>query len=141
VRSNERLATERRAPVLAQFEVDPAPRKLRDSLKSADEALASVEADTRHRVARLLAEVVGRSSDPRRNPHGLLRIAFTLTEETVRVDVSGPALLTPSDGGDPKRDRPGVLPAWVLYELADRWALDRRRREPAMWFLITRNAS
>jgi hypothetical protein len=130
---------ERRAPTLAQFEVNPSPRKLRDSLKRADEALASVEDRTRRRVARLLAEVIGRSSDPRRTPHGLIQIAFTLTPTTVRIDVSGPALLLPSEVDDSQQDRTAVFPAWILQAFADRWALDRRRRDAAMWFLLARS--
>jgi hypothetical protein len=86
----------------------------------------------------LLTEVIGRSSDPRRQPRGLIRIDITVLATAVRIEVAGPALLTPSELGQPDPARHLALPGWVLDDVADRWGLDRRSEDPAMWFLIDR---
>lgn len=127
---------ERRERPTAQFAVDPTPLKLRQTLSLADAALASVEPTVARRVRILLTEVIGRSSDPRRNPGSPINIEIGILEASVRVDVSGPDLLIPPKQGESAIAGDAVLPNWLLDDMADQWGVDARNSEPAMWFLV-----
>jgi len=128
---------ERRETPTARLMVDPTPLKLRETLGRADAALASAPPAVARRVRILLTEVIGRSSDPRRQPRGPISIDIDIMDTAVRVDLSGPALVTPGEPSEPGGADDAVLPPWLLDDMADRWGVDaRRNNEPAMWFLV-----
>jgi len=117
--------------------VDPTPLKLRETLGRADAALASAPPAVARRVRILLTEVIGRSSDPRRQPRGPISIEIDIMDTAVRVDLSGPALVTPGEPSEPGGADDAVLPPWLLDDMADRWGVDARmNNQPAMWFLV-----
>ena len=134
--SNGALA-EHPAPV----EVDPDPRKLRQSLRELSDMWRWLEPDTARRVRLLLIEIVGRSSDPRRHPHGSIRLVLNVRPEVVRIEASGPGLLTPSQLERPNRESERLFPQWVIEDLADRWAIDSPSSDPAVWFEIDRRST
>ncbi len=134
---SEGPSSERRETPTARLMVDPTPLKLRETLGLADAALASAPPAVARRVRILLTEVIGRSSDPRRPARGPISIEIDITDTAVRVDLSGPALVTPSEPSEPGGADDALLPAWLLDDMADRWGVDARRNsEPAMWFLV-----
>jgi len=117
--------------------VDPTPLKLRETLGRADAALASAPPAVARRVRILLTEVIGRSSDPRRQPRGPISIEIDIMDTAVRVDLSGPALVTPGEPSEAGGADDAVLPPWLLDDMADRWGVDARmNNQPAMWFLV-----
>jgi hypothetical protein len=124
----------------APVEVDPDPRKLRQSLRQLSDMWRWLEPDTARRVRLLLTEIVGRSSDPRRRPHGSIRLVLSVRPDIVRIEASGAGLLTPSQLERPNRESERLFPQWVIEDLADRWAIDSPSRDPAVWFEIDRRA-
>jgi hypothetical protein len=134
--SNGALAEIR--PPGSPIEIDPDPRKLRESLRQLSGLWRSLEPDTARRLRLLLIEIVGRSSDPRRHPHGSIRLSVEVLPEVVRIDASGSGLLAPSQLERPSRESERLFPQWVIEDLADRWAIDSPSRNPAVWFEIDR---
>jgi hypothetical protein len=125
----------------ARFEIDPDPRRLRESLRRLSDMWRWLEPETARRVRLLLIEIVGRSADPRRQPQGSIRLSLTLRPELVRIEAAGPGLLTPSQFERPNRESERLFPQWVIEDLADRWAIDSPSRDPAVWFEIDRRAT
>jgi hypothetical protein len=125
----------------ARFEIDPNPRRLRESLRQLSDMWRWLEPETARRVRLLLIEIVGRSADPRRHPQGSISLSLTLRPDFVRIEASGPGLLTPSQFERPNRESERLFPQWVIEDLADRWAIDSPARDPAVWFEIDRRAA
>jgi hypothetical protein len=122
----------------AQFEVDPDPRRLRESLRKLADMWRWLEPETARRVRLLLVEIIGRSADPRRRAHGSIRLTLRVQPDVVRIEASGPGLLTPSQYERPNRESERLFPQWVIEDLADRWAIDSPASDPAVWFEIDR---
>jgi hypothetical protein len=125
----------------ARFEIDPNPRRLRESLRQLRDMWRWLEPESARRVRLLLIEIVGRSADPRRQPQGAISLSLTLRPDVVRIEASGPGLLTPSQFERPNRESERLFPQWVIEDLADRWAIDSPADDPAVWFEIDRRAT
>jgi hypothetical protein len=125
----------------ARFVVDAEPRTLRESLRQLSDMWRWLEPGTARRVRLLLIELVGRSADPRHHPHGSISLALRVHPELVRIEASGPGLLTPSEPERSSRESERLFPPWVIEDLADRWAVEGPAHDPAVWFEIDRRAS
>ena len=125
----------------ARVEINADPRRLRESLRQLSDMWRWLEPPTARRVRLLLIELVGRSSDPRHHPHGSIRLALKVLPDFVRIEASGPGLLTPTEPERPNRESERLFPPWVIEDLADRWASEGTSRDPEAWFEIDRNAT
>jgi hypothetical protein len=123
----------------ARVEINSDPRRLRESLRQLSDMWRWLEPATARRVRLLLIELVGRSSDPRHRPHGSIRLALKVLPDFVRIEASGPGLLTPSEPERPHRQSEQLFPPWVIEDLADRWAVEATSPDPAVWFEIDRH--
>lgn len=139
-RGSEQLgATERREAPTTKLEIDPDPRKMRQSIALLEDALRELEGEPARRVRLLVSEIVARSASARHRPPGSICLEINISASRVRIEVSGRALLTPTDNGERDRKSEALFPYWALDGLADRWSLDRRARGPAMWFEVRRD--
>jgi hypothetical protein len=122
--------------------VDPTPLKLRETLGRADAALASAPPAVARRVRILLTEVIGRSSDPRRQPRGPISIDIDIMDTAVRVDLSGPALVSRAKPAAPTMRccLPGFSTTWptagastpagTMSRRCGFWSSSDRRADP-----------
>ena len=132
------VADRREAPAVT-LEIDPDPRKLRQSIALLEGTLRELEAEPARRVRLLVSEIVARSAGGRNRARGSICLEISVGASRVRLEVWGPALLTPSETDESDRKTEPLFPYWALEGLADRWGLDRRSRTPAMWFEICRD--
>jgi hypothetical protein len=125
--------SDRREEPLLRFALDPAPGRLREVLRELDWELVDLEPRSVERVRLALSEVLTRSTG--NGDHIVIEI-FVLSE-TIRIELSGPALALPEDLAQP-RDDGATFPSWLLSQLADGWGVDRRRSERGIWLLLER---
>ena len=125
---------DRRAPLEAHLELDPDPKKLRESLERATDALPPLEPDTARKVRHLIAEIIARSFGSETATPICLDIAVLST--AVRVEAYG-AQVSPERWKRGGEDDP-PFPAWAIDDLADSWDVDRRTEGPAVWFCVER---
>ena len=114
-------------------EIDSDARGLRESLKRLSALWRRLEPSTAQRVRFLLTEVVSRLADPRRRASGPISVRLEVLVRFIRIEISGPGLLTPHEvaGAD------GLsFPVWVIEDLAERWGSGPG--EEAIWFEIDR---
>ena len=135
--SHDQVAERREAP-LVRVVIDPAPRRLRQTLAVVDERLAEVEAPTVRRVRLILSEIVGRSAGPRSAGGDQIHMEIEVLRDSVRIELSGKSLTLPEAGAREQDYGRSPFPSWVLFDLADRWGIDRRQSEPGIWLLVDR---
>jgi hypothetical protein len=129
---------ERREAALVRLAIDPAPRRLRQTLAMVDERLAEVEAPTLRRVRLVLSEIIGRSSSPELAAKGPIRMEIELLNDAIRIELTGEALVLPEALARGRDEGRSPFPGWVLGDLAHSWGIDRRRAEPGLWLLVKR---
>jgi hypothetical protein len=129
---------ERREAPLVRLAIDPAPRRLRQTLTQVDKRLAQVEPPTVRRVRLILSEIVGRSSQPRSHRADPIRMEIELLRDSVRIELAGESLTLPEAGAREQDYGRSPFPSWVLFDLADKWGIDRRQSEPGIWLLVNR---
>jgi hypothetical protein len=114
-------------------EIDSDARGLRESLKRLSALWRELEAGTAQRVRFLLTEVVSRVADPRRRPRGPISVRLDVLAAFVRIEITGPGLLTPYGPAD----LDGLsFPSWVIEDLAERWGSGPS--DDAIWFEVER---
>jgi len=129
---------DRRGAMEAHLELDPDPRRLRQSLQRVTDALAQLEPETARKVRHLVVEIIARSFDRHRPAEAQICLDICVLPTAVRVEASGGAISTESweRGGG----RESGFPTWAVDDLVERGALDRRTEEPSLWFLVEREA-
>jgi hypothetical protein len=121
--------------------LDPDVRRLRESLGRLRDMLVSLDPASAGRARMLASHVIARSSDTRRERRGPIFLAVHVLPRTVRIEVWGPGLRMPTQG-DSVVSIDWLCPEWTLEGgLADRWGVDRDRRDPAVWFEVDRLAT
>jgi hypothetical protein len=114
-------------------EIDSDARGLRESLRRLSALWRLLEPSTAQRVRFLLTEVVSRVADPRRKGHGPISVRLDVRTTFVRIEITGPGLLTSQPG--PSADELS-FPVWVIEDLAERWG--RGPADGGIWFEIDR---
>jgi hypothetical protein len=114
-------------------EIDSDARSLRESLHRLSGLWRLLEPGTAQRVRFLLTEVVSRVADPRRESRGRITVRLDVLSTFVRIEITGPGLLT-RRGGQVVDEL--SFPVWVIEDLAERWGRDPA--EGAVWFEIDR---
>jgi hypothetical protein len=135
--SRDQVGERREAP-LVRLAIDPAPRRLRQTLALVDERLAEVEAPTLRRVRLILSEIVGRSAEPPSASGDPIHMEIDVLHDSVRIELAGGSLALPEAGAREQDYGRSPFPSWVLFDLADNWGIDRRQSEPGIWLLVDR---
>jgi hypothetical protein len=121
----------REHPVL-RFAVDRSGGRLREVLAEVDWQLVDLEYSSVGRVRLVLTEILARTQRDAE-----VHIEILVLWETIRIELSGPSLAMPENlvarpGDDPS------FPSWFLTNLVDRWGIDHRKSERAIWLLLER---
>jgi hypothetical protein len=115
-------------------EIDSDARGLRESLRRLSALWRLLEPSTAQRVRFLLTEVVSRVADPRRRGHGPISVRLDVRATFVRIEITGPGLMTSRAGSGSDELS---FPVWVIEDLAERWG--REPADRAIWFEIDRS--
>ena len=118
---------------MLSFAVGPPRGRLREVLQEVDLALVDLERASVGRVRLVLTEMLGRSA--RRGNR--IRIEIFVLSETIRIELSGPSLAMPENLVAGRGDE-ASFPSWLLTQLVERWGIDHRRSDRAIWLLLKR---
>jgi hypothetical protein len=113
--------------------IDSDARGLRESLRRLSTLWRLLEPGTAQRVRSLLTEVVSRVADPRRNTRGPISVRLEVLATFVRIEITGPGLLTSHEGTGADELS---FPVWVIEDLAERWGTDPA--DGTIWFELDR---
>jgi hypothetical protein len=94
-------------------------RRLRESLSQMSVLWRQLESGTARRARFLVSDVVSRIADPRRGPRGPIRVRLEVFAAFVRIEISGPGVLSPPLEGSTIEDL--WFPIWIIEDLAERW--------------------
>lgn len=118
---------------IVRFAIDRSSGRLRDALADVDWHLVDLEHSSVGRVRLVLTEILGRSAGG--DEH--IRVEIFVLSDGIRIELSGPSLALPANPGATPDDE-STFPSWLLTELVDRWGIDDRRSERAIWLLLDR---
>jgi hypothetical protein len=118
----------------AVVQIDSNARGLRESLSRLSSLWRWLDPSTGQRVRFLLTDVVSRIADPRRRARGPISVRLDLLPGAVRIEITGPGLLTPHG---PARIGDVSFPIWVIEDLAERWG--GGPGDDAIWFELDRS--